>query len=249
MVPGRVPVSGPAPAPPPIVDGRPCAANSASTAPSRKRTTPGGATEVLEGLLELVDLVPGAVVAARHRAVLRDRRGQRTGRVLRDVHRHDAGVTRALHRGGELVGVRQRPGLGVLGERVGLSLGLGEQHVVADEGDAGAARLLVGGVGAAALDRPSTRPRLLLVGDLEDDERGRGALAVRYGGHGDPVADPRLDVLRVVEVGAAVVLAGSPRRRPGGCRRAAELLLDGRELSGGSSRPRSSGTRSGPGRG
>ncbi len=123
-------------------------------------------------------------------------------------------------------------GLDVLGHAVRLLLGLGDQQVVAAERQTGARGLLVRRTGAA-LDLPEAGLRLRLVRDLQHHQRQRALLGVGYGGHGDAVTDPGLDVAGVVEVGAVAALDDLLEDRPAQVVAVAELelLLQRRELA------------------
>ena len=88
-----------------------------------------------------------------------------------------------------------------------------------------------GGRSAAGLQLARPRLGLRLVGDLQDHQRDGPLPAVRYGGQGDPVADPGLDVVRVVEALAVAGLLDLVEDRLAEVVTASELLLDRRELA------------------
>ena len=133
--------------------------------------------------------------------------GHQPRRLGGGVRGDDAGVADPVHPLREGGVVLERRGLGGLRQRVGVVLLLGDQHVVAGERHPGGlGRLTVAGPRVAALLEGGHAPRRrVAVADLDDEQRRERRVVVRHGGHGHPVAEPRLDVLGVVQARADVL--------------------------------------------
>ena len=195
---------------------RPLAENSASTAPSSKRTTPAAPWKSLNAASSCLSAGParsGLQVAAVALGLLGEVDGD-AGGLLRGVHRHDAGVAGAVHPGREVLVVGQR-------RRTRRPWPSRPRRPASRR---------------SARSRPRRRCRLVLVAGALliarmpafalswsvtwRTTRGLPAVpAVGYGGHGDPVADPGLDVALVVEALAVTATSGSRRTPSCGGRR------------------------------